>query len=881
MTAAPRAGVPRYISLRVVVVALFLVALLPGVTIMMLSVRGTRNDLLREASEAASQTSRLLLAEITDQFRFAEAFLHVSHHAPNIWPNTGSSCETIFSEVLSRTPWLSSLWITDATGLQTCTYPATAAPLSRADRPDFRRAMAQLPVALGEPQVDRTTGLYEVPMSVAIFDAAGRTIGTVGTAIRLSAIKAARDQISLPENTVVAIISADGTILYRDPVLPDLIGRPALPGTPAQVMMKATADAAASERPQRLQFDFAFANGTTRQVTATYAPTVRLWSAVAVDRANLTAAADRRMLLDYALIASTLGLAMLGTLFGLDRAILSRLRGTLHELRGTVTGLPARIRRRPRFLTEIDELSARMLKLGRAAYRRKQAQREANMRLRSILQNAVDGLIMINELGLIMVFNRTAEQIFGYSRTEVIGRNVKMLMPEPYHSAHDNYLSDYLQTGFARIISKGRTVEGRRKDGSVFPMDLAVARIPDFRGRQVFLGTVRDVSDRLRVEAQLRESQKMEALGQLTGGIAHDFNNLLAVILGNLEVVGDHITGNDSALKAINGAVRAADSAANLTRQLLAFARRMPLRPQLIDVNKLLADALDMYGRTLGEMISFEAVLKPGQLCSFVDPALLQVAILNLALNARDAMPRGGKLTIRTETRSVLSESGEPSEQVLVSVTDNGTGMTPEVLARATEPFFTTKGVGAGTGLGLSMVHGFVTQSGGSIRLESKPGHGTTVFLHLPKVQQETVELDSDDRDVAETPVAASTTVLVVEDAPEVRRIVTSQLEHLGYSVLLAENGDQAVDLVRSSAHFDILLTDVVMPGKTNGFDVAHATKTLRPDVGIVCMSGYTNPLRGADTASMAEFGVLPKPFTRAQLARALRQAARPATAEG
>jgi PAS domain S-box-containing protein len=504
------------------------------------------------------------------------------------------------------------------------------------------------------------------------------------------------------------------------------------------------------------------------------------------------------------------------------------------------------------------------------------ALREREARLQSILDTAPEALITISKTGIIESFSRSAETLFGYRADEVVGLNVKLLMPEPYRSEHDGYIGRYLRTGEKRIIGIGRVVRGQRKDGSIFPMELAVGEVRA-GSEPLFTGFVRDLTATQKIEQELRQAQKMEAVGQLTGGVAHDFNNLLTVILGNLEMLEMRLT-DARHLEIVREARETAEHGAQLTERLLAFGRRQPLQPRLIDIGELLGEMMPLLRRTLGETITVQGRSDHDLWKVLVDPSQLQNAILNLAINARDAMPKGGKLTITAENAELDADFARSHPEVrsgryvLIAITDTGTGMSKEVQQRAFEPFFTTKEIGAGSGLGLSMVYGFAKQSGGHVAIYSETGHGTTIRMYLPKAAVE--------EDIAEVRTAASPLeefrgrgemVLVVEDEPRVRRMTITRLQDLGYRVLDAANGPAALALMDSHPEIDLLFTDMVMPGGLTGADVALAAQTKRPGIKVLFTSGYAEPdvvKRGQAT----DGGWLKKPYSVLELARALRE---------
>ena len=539
--------------------------------------------------------------------------------------------------------------------------------------------------------------------------------------------------------------------------------------------------------------------------------------------------------------------------------------------------------------------------------------RSDEAKYRAVIDTAVDAIVIIDEFGAVRSFNRSAEAMFGYVAADIVGKNVRMLMPEPFRGEHDHYLANYRKTGQRKIIGIGREVVGRRSDGSTFPLDLSIAEWRDQDARY-FTGIMRDVSDRKAAEAELRrlnetleqrvaertreveaanrrltaqmanlqraqtalqEAQKMEAVGQLTGGIAHDFNNLLTAIAGSLDLVYDRCEGDARSRRLIDSANRAVERGSQLTSQLLAFARKQTLRPKLARPDELLKEFWLLIDRSAGESVQAELKARPDLWAVSLDPAQFQSAILNLVVNARDAMPGGGRLVV--EARNAKMRDAEmihdmiAGEYVLVEVSDTGGGMTPEVQKRAFEPFFTTKEVGKGTGLGLSQVYGFVRQSGGFADIVSEVGHGTTVRLFLPRTEDvpardaKPVESAS----ALEQDRAPLATVLLVEDDPAVREMSLNILQEAGYRVLVAEVAQQALDILSRGERVDVLFTDVVMPGGMNGIELARTVAKLRPDVRLLLTTGYVGASLEMDDI---EFPLLRKPYRRADVAARLQE---------
>ena len=503
----------------------------------------------------------------------------------------------------------------------------------------------------------------------------------------------------------------------------------------------------------------------------------------------------------------------------------------------------------------------------------------SEQRLRSlvdtVLDTLVDGLIIIDRAGTIQVFNRACEKLFGYTVAEAIGQNVRMLMPSAFRREHDQYLKNYLDTGIRKIIGQPREVPGCRKDGSTFPMHIAVGETVS-GGEPIYVGVIHDLTERNRTESELRQAQKMEALGQLTGGIAHDFNNILMVILANVDTILEDENAGPAIRERTGQIDRAAQRAAELTRQLLAFSRKQPLQPRPTNLNDTVAATVRLIRRTLSEAITVETELAPELWTASVDPTQLESALVNLCINARDAMPGGGKLALQT-ANAVLDESyvaanpdAAPGSYVLVAVADTGTGIAPENLDKVFEPFFTTKEVGRGTGLGLSMVYGFIRQSQGHIRIDSTLGRGTTIRLYLPRLEGQPGNAPPPAKDTALA--GGSERILVVEDDTQVRSSVVRQLRSLGYTVDEASDGTAGLTaFAAANPPYDMLLTDVVMPGALGGKSLADEVERRRPGTPVVFMSGYNEEAISHHGRLDPGVHLLAKPFRKRDLARMIR----------
>jgi PAS domain S-box-containing protein len=446
------------------------------------------------------------------------------------------------------------------------------------------------------------------------------------------------------------------------------------------------------------------------------------------------------------------------------------------------------------------------------------------------------------------------------------------------------------QSHVGRVMQAGGEYEvqarARRANGEEWVMHAWGQAVVDAAGQLLsMMGVAQDVTERVqaeelqrRLEAQLRQSQKMQAVGQLTGGVAHDFNNLLTVILGNLDEIRDQLLGRPLGIELLDQVQQAATQAAELTQRLSAFSRQQPLQPRVVDAGRLVANLESLLRRTLGVDIAIEVVQGPRLWSCEVDPAQLENALLNLAVNARDALPQGGKLRIETENTRVDRLEAEPHEEVrpgeyvLVSVTDNGVGMSEQVLSRAFDPFFTTKGPGRGTGLGLSMVYGFVKQSGGHVRLSSTVGVGTSAKIYLPRSQQTALPTEPP-RAASNDPRGSGEIILVVEDDPHVRALTVRMLERLGYRVQVAEDGPGALKALERHAQIDLLFTDIVLPHGMNGVELSKIVRGLRPELPVLYTSGYTENAVIHQGRLAPGVQLLEKPFTRAELAQHIRRA--------
>jgi PAS domain S-box-containing protein len=504
-------------------------------------------------------------------------------------------------------------------------------------------------------------------------------------------------------------------------------------------------------------------------------------------------------------------------------------------------------------------------------------------RSQAIVNHMVDGIVIIDSKGVILDVNPAVTRIFGYPPHQMIGKNVKMLASGRDRANHDTYLSNYLKTGKKKIMGNPRQVTGYRADTTKFPLDLAVTEM-NVGGVRQFIGVLRDLTGQTALEDQLRHAQKMESVGQLTGGLAHDFNNLLAVIRGNLGLLRtdfethtlDGVTEESREL--CEGAIHAADKGAELTKSLLAFSRKQTLQPVIFDANEAVISMETLLKRTLEEDIDLEFNLKPTNWHVKADRAQLESAILNLAVNARDAMKKGGALTIETvdvtldESFAASHDEVTAGDYVLVAVSDDGPGMTKDILAHVMEPFFTTKEIGQGSGLGLSMVFGFAKQSGGHLSIYSEIGKGTSVKLYLPRATGSTSQ-DQPAAKPASTQAGGEETILVVEDDDDLRLTVKRILARRGYNVLIAGDGSQAIDTLSANGEaIELVLSDIILPGPLDGPHLADEIKQMGLNIPTLFMSGYTKSAIAHRGDLKGEFHLINKPFSPDELSEKVRE---------
>jgi PAS domain S-box-containing protein len=520
-----------------------------------------------------------------------------------------------------------------------------------------------------------------------------------------------------------------------------------------------------------------------------------------------------------------------------------------------------------------QELLQKTLRYAIERNRTERALCQSEQRFQDLFENAKDILFTLDLEGNVTSLNKSAEEVMGWTKAEALSINLKSLVaPE-----HANLCTQIMQRILNEEPLQHFEISLLRKDGRKALLETSARLIYSDGRRQGIQGIARDVTERRQLESMVRQSQKLEAIGRLSGGLAHDFNNLLCVISGHAELLSERLEETLPAARNVMQIKKAVDSASTLVRQLLAFSRKQVFHPQILNLNAIVVETEKLLGRLIGEDIEFFTSLEPELGPVQVDPIQVEQVLVNLVLNARDAMPQGGKLTI--ETYNMDLEEGSRSnggitpagKYVVLAVTDNGCGMDEETQSRIFEPFYTTKELGKGTGLGLATVYGIVRQSGGFIWVYSEIDQGTTLKVYLPRVNDPAATLPSEQtkRDVRR----GTETVLLVENAEPLRALAKEFLKSSGYAVMEAENGKEALQIAKAfSGPIDLLLTDVIMPGM-GGKQLAEQLTGLRPATKVLYMSGY--PDDGIVKSGILGSGMafLEKPFTREILLRKVRQA--------
>ncbi|WP_245329178.1 ATP-binding protein [Bradyrhizobium centrolobii] len=839
------------------------VALLPAIAIQAYNEFDRRCTRQVEVQNQAFNSAKLAAADQQQIVQGIRQVLIAISELPSIKAKDGLGCNAYLAAMKPRFPAFITLIVTDLNGLTFCHTAPNHKQVDLSRRAYFASARTTGAFTVGEFSIGLLTGRKIIPFALPFYDDNGNMGGVIIASLGLDWLADYIARKGVPEGAALAVKDRNGTYLARYPDNDRFVGT-RMHGNKYPTMDDGgTVDIVDIDGVERIEGYSAMQGDSGRLVVS-----------FGLDKARAFDEIERKTLRDIFLIVLSTALVLILTSLG-ARQFIHRPLGKLVDAanqwrlgefgrRVDIRGSSEIARVADAFNTMADALEYREQELSKA----KETAEEAAARITTIFESTNDSVLIIDWDWRISYLNGPAWARVAEGR-DIIG----MPLSELFRDDPDMEVLRQIQEAEQHPVF----VEAFCARRNIW---YAINAFPSSQGLAIF---VRDITEhkhaleaRRLIEEQFQQSQKMESVGQLTGGVAHDFNNLLTVVSGNLELV-EAATDVGKIRKSAAAARRAIDRGAKLTAQLLAFSRRQTLIPKLVNANQLICGFQGIISQAVGA--GCEVTLRTDDrlwLC-YVDPSLLETALLNLVLNARDAMPDGGVIEI--ETRNIVAEEGtiagcSAGPYVRLSVADTGCGMPPEVRDRVFEPFFTTKEVGKGTGLGLSMVYGFVRQSGGHITVESAPGVGTTIVLYLPKAMQKP-DVEEETRQPQVIPTG-SERILLVDDNEDILKVTSEMLTTYGYQVFCAQNGAEALRMLASGQEFELLFSDIVMPHGMSGIELAREARRLRADIKILLTSGYArDALQRHDAAD--EFPIIHKPFRLADLARRLQEMLREA----
>jgi two-component system cell cycle sensor histidine kinase/response regulator CckA len=824
----------------------------------------TLDENLRLTRLAASQQASL--------FDGAHRLLVTLAQFPALWAPDLPGCAKLLSNVLSEHRNFSRLMVIDAEGMVRCsTARDTSVPVRVKDRAWFSRVIAEKTTVVGDYQVSRVSGRPDIVVAQPLLESEGRVERLIVATVELETLAKMVDSLELLPGAAVTVFDSNRTILARHPESALWVGKQ----VPSSALVQAT------ESNPRGMIEETGVDGVSRLYVS--APVVAviptgLYVGMGVERSVAFAEVDRMLYRSLWLLTIIALAAIITSMASGELFVLRPIKGLI-----AVTGRIARgdLASRARLaggVRELGELGDAFNSMTAALQTRQlerdhaeQQLRDSEERYRMPFEHAPNPC-WVYDVGTLRFIeaNRAACDHYGYARHEFLEMRITDIVPEEDVPS--------LLSGVERMVRETSAADAstwthRKRDGTLITVEISSMLVTN-AGRQAAIVLAHDVSERAQLEHQLRHAQKMEAIGQLAGGVAHDFNNLLTAIMGYSEIALEMLGDGHEVSEAVKEIEKAGVRAATLTRQLLAFSRKQLLSPAVLDPNTVIGDVDTLLRRLIGEHIELRI-----ERCNPVgavkaDPNQLEQVLLNLAVNARDAMPDGGVLTIDTRAADVDEGSARtypdlpPGRYVVISVSDTGVGMDEPTIARIFEPFFTTKSAGVGTGLGLAVVYGIIRQSGGHVIVRSEPGKGSTFDVYLPRLEE--APAPSAVRRLRAKANGGSETILVAEDEDIVRRLLKTTLTSGGYTVLEARNGVEALEICqRLGASVDLLVTDVVMP-KMTGLELARRLAVDHPELKVLCLSGYSAEATGAQRPLAWPF--LAKPFVPAALLERVRE---------
>jgi signal transduction histidine kinase/CheY-like chemotaxis protein len=835
-------------------------ALLPAIAIQAYNEVDMRRERQHEVREQALGLAQLAAAEQQQIILGIRQVLIALSELPAIKEKDGPACDAYLSAIKRKYPAFVTFLAADLTGRSFCDANEGYHTVTLAGRAYFAKALNTGAFTVGEFSVGISAGRNVIPFAMPFYDEDGREGGLIVASLSLDWLADELARKEIPRGDALAIADRNGRYLARYPENARFVGREMPEAEHRSVAGSGTIDVRDLDGVERITGYATLSSDSGALLVSVGLNKAQAFTAIA----HRT---ERGVLLIILGTSLVLGLSWMGARRFIDRP-LGQLVEVANRWRRGDYAHRAHIRDRRSDIARVgdafnamaDTLEVRERGLREA----KDAAEAAAAQIRTVFESTTDGVVIIDRDWRVGDVNERARTELAAGR-DLVGTSLWAAFPDWVGTEADECLrtamSEQHPVQFEMFLSQRDTWH----EVNAFPFS---------QGLAVYCRDVtehkRALAERRLMEEQLHQSQKMEAVGQLTGGIAHDFNNLLAVVIGNLELIEGHAGDNEDIKDLVEAARRTADRGAKLTGQLLAFSRRQTLEPKVVFADRLIRDFHDLIRRAVGDGCEIELIGQEGLWACHVDPAQLESALLNLALNGRDAMPSGGRL--RIEARNAMLDGGQvsglaPGPYVSLSVRDTGSGMSAGTLSRVFEPFFTTKDVGKGTGLGLSMVYGFARQSGGHVAIQSAVGVGTTVTLYLPKAELPSpAGTEAEDKTSIPT---GSARVLVVDDNEALLRVTATMLAKLGYQVVAAQSAGEALGILKREGRFDLLLSDIGLPDGMSGIELAREAERCASGIKVLLTTGYTDTTLRQHQAT-GGFAMIAKPYYQADLARAL-----------
>lgn len=850
-------------SIKVKLIILVLISALPLFTADLYNKFKNLQSARIDAQKWILHQAHMVSIEMDTFLNGSERLLIALSEIPEIKNQEWKKCRDIFSRLKPQYPHYENIFVIDRGGWVRCSAVAQKRPSYAGDRSYFKEVMKTGKFTVGEVQIGRITKKPVVVLAYPLRDSSGRQTGMVGAAISLLRVKEIFDHLQLRENEVVTLIDQKGRIITSS-------------SEPETLTLKDVSEEKwFKEIVRKGSGTFELEYFGVERLTAVSSPSkVKWYASVGVPSKEIFSPIQKDILrsISFSLLILVLALAI-SWLFG-TRIVspLSRLAHGARELSAGRLGIKVAVRTGD----ELEDLARNFNQMSVELKENEETLRESEERFRSLVQSAVDGIISADSSGKIISWNRGAENIFGYAEEEVILKPLTILMPERYREAHQKGFERMHSTGESRIAGKIIELYGLRKDGDEFPLEISLS-LWKFHEETFCTAIVRDITEHKKLEEQFRHAQKMDAIGQLAGGIAHDFNNMLNAIIGFGSLMEMNMNDDDPNRAHLKEILSAGERATHLTRSLLAYSRKQIIDLKSENLNEIIRAVEKFLRRIIGEDIELKTILSDKELIAMVDSSQIQQVIMNIATNARDAMPDGGELIIETgivqmdEEYIKMHGYGERGMYALLSITDTGIGMDEITMKRVFEPFFTTKEIGGGTGLGLSIVYGIIKQHGGFINVYSEPGRGTTFKIYLPFIKSEFEEAGTI-KEIAPYPAGGTEMVLIAEDDEAVRKLIRDVLERFGYKVIAAEDGEDAIEKFRENKEeIRLLLLDLIMPRKS-GKDVYEEIKEIKPDIKAIFLSGYTADILFKRGILDEGLDFIHKPFSPREILRKVRE---------